>query len=314
MRRVDRAGRSVRLLAVVGLATLELGCGDDPSRNPSAPEEDSTVQRIALVDAGHRNFHTLSSTLAPLGELLRGEGWQVRSYEDSFQASGLEGAAVLVVSNALHGDDADDWTNPIRSAFTPEEVVAVQRWVEGGGGLLLIADHMPFPAAAASLARVFGVRFTNGFAFDSAALFLPSPCVRAQDIHVFRREDGTLGNHPVIRAQDGRPRVDSVGTFTGQAFTVEGPATPLMIFNATSVSLYPDTSWVFRDDTRRESVAGWLQGALLEVGEGRAAFFGEAAMFTEQQCGGSVPMGWNAPPAAQNADLALNVMEWLAGG
>jgi len=52
---------------------------------------------------------------------------------------------------------------------------------------------------------------------------------------------------------------------------------------------------------------------VMVVGKGRAAFFGEAAMFSAQVAGPNRrPMGMNAPGAEQNFQLVLNLMHWLA--
>ena len=49
-----------------------------------------------------------------------------------------------------------------------------------------------------------------------------------------------------------------------------------------------------------------------EIARGRVALFGEAAMFTAQRAGPELaPVGMNAPAAAQNAQLALNLVRWL---
>ena len=64
----------------------------------------------------------------------------------------------------------------------------------------------------------------------------------------------------------------------------------------------------------RVEVGGWLQGAVKDAGKGRAAFFGEAAMFTAQVAGAERrPMGMNSPDAEQNAQFVLNLLHWLAG-
>jgi hypothetical protein len=50
----------------------------------------------------------------------------------------------------------------------------------------------------------------------------------------------------------------------------------------------------------------------MKVGSGRAAFFGEAAMFSAQSAGPEQrPMGMNAPGAEQNYRFVLNLMRWL---
>ena len=64
------------------------------------------------------------------------------------------------------------------------------------------------------------------------------------------------------------------------------------------------------------SVAGWLQGAVLKLDQGRVAILGEAAMCTAQfddpgMVPGTVPEGINAPQAAHNAQFCLNVVRWL---
>ena len=106
----------------------------------------------------------------------------------------------------------------------------------------------------------------------------------------------------------------SVRSFTGQAFRAPAAAEPLLVLPATFVSLMPRTAWRFDSTTRRVPVGGWLQGAVMRVGAGRAAFFGEAAMFTAQVAGAERrPMGMNAPGAERNFQFVLNVLHWLAG-
>ena len=76
----------------------------------------------------------------------------------------------------------------------------------------------------------------------------------------------------------------------------------------------PERAWQFDSETRRFPVGGWLQGAVMQVDFGRAAFFGEAAMFSAQVSGPERnPMGMNAPMAEQNYQFVLNLMHWLSG-
>ncbi len=99
--------------------------------------------------------------------LLRRDGYVVRGSSAALTAETLASSDVLVISNALNERNLDDWSLPTPSAFTGEEITAVREWVHAGGALMLIADHMPMPGAAESLAAVFGVEFLNGFAFES---------------------------------------------------------------------------------------------------------------------------------------------------
>ena len=74
----------------------------------------------------------------------------------------------------------------------------------------------------------------------------------------------------------------------------------------------PKKAWEFAPDTRRVPIEGWLQGAVQDAGKGRAAFFGEAAMFSAQLAGpDKQPMGMNAPGAEANFRFTLNLLHWL---
>ena len=88
----------------------------------------------------------------------------------------------------------------------------------------------------------------------------------------------------------------------------------MLIFGPGVVSFTPSDSWMFKTDTLRIPVTGWCQGAALHVGKGRAAFFGEAAMFSAQVEGPNrEPFGMNAPGAEQNPQFILNLLHWLSG-
>src|SRR6185436_17342383 len=123
----------------------------------------------------------------------------------------------------------------------------------------------------------------------------------------FRKSDQTLRDHPITRGRNAAEAVTSVRTFTGQAFHAP-QAEPLLVFPAGYAVLTPRKAWQFEADTPRVPVEGWLQAAVRDFGKGRAAFFGEAAMFSAQLAGPAhEPMGMNAPGAAQNFQLVLNV-------
>lgn len=77
----------------------------------------------------------------------------------------------------------------------------------GGGTLFLIADHRPFPGSAA----------------DSTG---------DTEVLLFRRVDGSLGNHPIIEGRNPRERIDSVPSLTGQDFRATGTVSPVLILSA----------------------------------------------------------------------------------
>jgi len=269
-----------------------------------AAYETGTGPRV-LIDGAHHNFHTLGGRFAPFTRLLQRDGYDVRAIDVPFSAAALAGARVLVISNALAEKNVEDWFLPTLSAFSNEEIDAVERWVQDGGSLFLIADHMPIAGAAETLARAFGIEFMNGFAFPAGTTNPPD---------LFRLSDGSLSRSPVTRGRSDAERVDSVATFTGQAFRATVPIVPVLTLDSAAFVLLPIRAWVFNDSTPRVGGAGLLQGALLRHGRGRVAVFGEAAMFSAQRAGAAAaPMGMNHPRAARNGQLTLNILHWLSG-
>ena len=261
---------------------------------------------VVLLDEAHTNFHTMDGRYYGFARLLARDGYVVRPNRAPFSREGLQGARVLVIANALHVRNAQDWVLPTPSAFTAEEIAAVEAWVREGGSLLLIADHMPFPGAAEAMAAAFGVAFGNGFAYDST---------EQESRFRFSRGNGLLADHPVTRGRDASERVDSVDTFTGQAFRLMGAdADPVLTLAPGTVLLMPEVAWQFSPLTQRARAGGLLHGAVLRHGRGRVGVFGEAAMFSAQLGGPQRrPMGMNDPGAPQNAQFLLNVMHWLSG-
>jgi hypothetical protein len=254
---------------------------------------------LVLIDEGHLNFHTMDGRYLPFARLLERDGWRVAPHRGKFTRESLAQARVLVIANAL--GDTGEWVLPTKPAFTSQEVSEVKKWVEGGGSLFLIADHMPFPGANENLAKAFGVEFLNGFAGDSLG---------RMGIAMYRRRDGSLADCVVT---NGDERIDSIATFTGQGFRLKGKGTPVLTMDRRFAILMPKVAWEFGHDTKKLPGAGLFQGVLLERGDGRVAVFGEAAMFSAQLGGpNGAPMGMNIPLAGQNARLALNVMRWLA--
>lgn len=256
---------------------------------------------VVMIDEAHHNYHTVDGRYAAFADLLRQDGYRVRSSRSAFASDALGQADILVIANALHESNKGSWILPTPSAFTDAELRAVRHWVEQGGRLLLIADHMPFPGAAAALGREFGFRFGNGYASGPAK-------------GVFRRDDGLLKKHAITKGRSEEETITAVRTFTGQAFQASSEAVPLLVFGEGHFMRLPKQAKRFDRDTKRVEIAGWIHAAALQFGKGRVVVFGEAALFSAQiSNGGKRPMGMNAPGAEQNKQLCLNVLHWLSG-
>lgn len=306
-------------LAVIAIFLLLAGCSSSPQvpDKSYAPEiKDSAYGAgegpLVCVDEAHNNFHTIENRFWAFGELLRRDGYVVQGSKEKFSAEVLGRCDILVIANAmLETGDWGEYPYPTPSGFTEAEIAAVQTWVEQGGSLLLIADHMPLAGVAAKLASAFEVQFNDGYALKSfegeenleAAFAKPT---------IFSVEDNTLIPSPITRGRNENESVTNVRSFTGQAFQAPESAQPVLVLPDDFISLMPVKSDDFGADTKRIPVGGWLQGAVMSFGSGRAAFFGEAAMFSAQLSEGQ-PMGMNAPMAEQNFQLVLNLMHWLSG-
>lgn len=257
------------------------------------------------IDEAHTNFHTADGRYQPFAQLLRNDGYVVQRHRNEISLKSLEKTDVLVIANPIHEQNDKDWVLPTPSAFTQREIQELHSWVEGGGSLLLIADHMPFPGGAGDLANAFGVTFSNGFAY-------PGTNEKGKPDR-FDLKSG-LRESPVTKGRNSRETVTEIATFTGSAFRPPSSAIPIIVFGPGSYSLEPQKAWEFNDTTKNIPIEGWCQGAIMEVGKGRLAIFGEAAMFTAQKAGSTRrPMGMSRPEASQNHQLLLNVMHWLTG-
>ncbi|MRR31509.1 hypothetical protein EG834_14560 [bacterium] len=257
---------------------------------------------VVFIDEGHHNFHTRGDRYLPFARLLERDGYITEGYRGSFDAKKLSQCRILVISNALHETNVTRWHRPVLSAFTPEETETVRLWVESGGSLFLIADHMPMGGAAAEMAAAFGFGFTDGFALDTAQA---GPAL-------FCRADGTLEENILTDGPGADERIDSIFSFTGQAFTIPAAASPVLTFDEKYLLLLSDTAWVFDERTIFKPINGWSQLAFREYGKGRVVMSGEAAMFTAQLAGPQqTRAGMNAPYAKRNYRLLLNIIHWL---
>ncbi len=267
-----------------------------------------------VIDEAHENFHTMSGRYEPLADLLRADGYDVRPGTARFDKRSLRGIDLLVISNALGPDAGETTSGP---AFTEAECDAVRDWVRAGGSLLLVADHAPFGAAAENLARRFGVDMGKGYVADS------QHSAGQASLLVFSRENGLLGEHPLLQGRDGSERVQRVLTFTGQSLGVPKGATALLrlspsayeaadreaLMNAVS-SLQAGSK-----PSGARAVGGRAQGLAMNVGRGRVVMLGEAAMLSAQviKMGDQeMKMGMNVA-GSDDRQFALNLFRWLSG-
>lgn len=295
----------VVLLAAASMATAQQVSDLNYSPPLPRPAYETGKGPSVAIDEAHRNFHTADGRYKPFAELLRRDGYRVNAFSAPLSLDSLSGVDVLVIANALNGLNAENWSLPTPSAFTQDEIAAVRSWVDKGGSLFLIADHMPFAGAATELAKTFGVEYSNGYAQLGQE-------AQDQRMDVFELATG-LRESPVTLGRTDNERVTKVATFTGSAFRPPRDATPVLVFRPGSVSHEAKRASEITPETPKVPIDGWCQGAIITAGKGRVAVFGEAAMFTAQLAGpNQMPVGMNTPEAVQNHQLLLNVMHWLS--
>jgi hypothetical protein len=253
----------------------------------------ATEHPVVAFDVAHRNWHTPTGRYRPLAELLEHDGYQVREHRTPFTADALAGTRVLVIANAAGANGHEG-----APAFSDDETATIHHWVEQGGSLLLIADHVPFGAAAAKLAAAFGVTMHLAFARDDRFSGWDNERL------LFRRADHMLGAHPILQGRTPADRVDVVETFTGQSLS--GPS-------GSALLPMSDESYDWKSRQERSSAKGHAQGVALQVGQGRVVVLGEAGMLSAQVDPLGVKMGMNRP-GNDDRQFALNIMHWLSGG
>ena len=364
---------SFKALGLASVVSIALAAGpseaaqyNDPNFDAGAlvtdPAYPAGAGPVIAIDEGHYNFHTMNGNFKAFTDLAVADGYTVQPITE-FTAASLSNVDILVIANAVHPSNYNDpalfytpattkWKLPVASAFTQEEIEVLNDWVAGGGSLMLVADHFPWPRAMADLAKQFGFLLQNGYAFRSdfyelSLLTLLStgklnPSANVIDFHrqqgagfTVPAGDGVLEQHPITFGRNAGEVVDRASTFTGQAFhaMVNVDVRPLMVMGKDAFQLYPS----YADEFFYEAMAtnfsvistgysnvhdlpvdGAMQAATVKHQDGRVAMFGEAAMFTAQINDSPAYeepfyMGMNNPRAELNAQLALNTMHWLSG-
>ena len=276
--------------------------GPDLNYNPEIanPAYHKGQGSLIFIDEGHHNFHTREGRYAPFANLLESDGYVVKSFTEKFTNENLKDIEILVIANALNEANVEIWDLPNPPAFTDEEVNALEKWVTNGGKLFLLADHMPFPAAAETLAVKFGFKFHNAFNVD-----IVNPAY-------FWRSNGSIVESIITSGRDSSEVINRIPKTEGQAFEIPKDATSILKFYGTSLLLYPEKDWHFDSNTRLKRAEGMSQGAFKEHGKGRIVVFGEASLFSAQiGQPGNRKMGMNSDTAKDNYKLLLNCIHWL---
>ncbi len=263
---------------------------------PADPSVNDAARPVIVFDEGHNNFgDNRDSFRGEMEQFLTTEGFELRQSMGAFSRDSLKGVSILHTDNALAPENKDNWTLPTPSAFNSEEISVIYNWVHDGGSLLMVIEHMPFGGSYEDLARAFNVETSNGFAVDERLLNdYSEESISNAGYFVFSRDNGSLGEHPILAGRQPHERIESVAADVGSAFRLPERAVSLMTVASDAISLEPSVSWKFDSTTPRRPVAGWSQGGIMKVGKGRVAVLGDNFPYDHPQ-------------------FTVNVYRWLSG-
>ncbi len=268
-------------------------------KKPAFPEGKGPV---VLIDEAHNNFHTGVGTYLPFAELLMQDGYMIRRAKQKISTALLPSGTIYVIADAQPPFNIGD-----PPTFSEVEIQILNDWVKKGGALFVITDHMPDPGAIADLALSFGIEVSNGYVMQGPPPGRPGPTL-------FQKNDGSLKGHLLTEGRGPDEQVRRVATFAGSAFRCSDDFQPILILGDGFRSWMPKEYNKFPPGTPSINVSGWYQGGVRTYGEGRIAFFAEAAMFTAQVFdNGRIKAGMNHPLGNDNARLLLNILHWLSG-
>ncbi|APU98534.1 hypothetical protein BV902_21140 [Sphingobacterium sp. B29] len=256
---------------------------------------------LLLFDEAHNNPVTLRGTYAAFSTLLQADGYRLRSAKEKINLDRLKEAKIFISVNALY--DPENWSLPARSAFTDKEIELLRQWVNDGGNLFLVTDHMPCGGSLQALAAVFGIHVMNGFALRKDG--------RPE---IFSRDRKTLLPNEITAGSS--TEIDSIMCWGGTGFKVPATAQIMSLLDDEyEIYLPTDANLIKRPIPKnipRLPGKGFANGAYLRFGKGRIVIFGDGAPFSAQLYGiKSEQRGMNHPSAYQNAQLLLNIVHWL---
>ncbi len=261
---------------------------------------------IVLIDEFHNNDMSLNNRMLPFIKVLIDDGYRVKPLKDAISRWSLDKAKLLVIIGALNKTNVNNWKLPTPDAISDVEVNELLQWIDNGGSLLLVADHMPFPGAIKNLSTKLGVDWYNGFVIDSINW----------GMSIFSKKDGTLRHHPLLNGRSLNEKVNSVATYYGSGFKLKDSSiTGLFSFNNKDIVSY-QTKEAWKMDTSTSVLESdeLFQAAVMNKGRGKVALIGEASLFSAQLVGKDKnPVGVNFKNENQNLQFVLNLFHWLSG-
>ena len=291
-------------------ALISTGCNSDttvqfPMRNDPnfitevvAPSFEGNKGPRVVVDAGHNNFFITTGLIQPLLELLKSDGYRVDFSRGQVDPAALDQADIFLVITPM-SSPYTNFKNDFSEAYSPEELAALERWVLGGGSLIVFSEHFPFDIAVSGLLEAFGISTSIGVTID----YDFSHESAGEIVFEGERLDKL---HPIV---SGKRSVTKVASYGGSALLGDG-YTNIMKLSDHSINV--SRNWMGVEGGPRGR--GNSQGLAGFYGDGRIAAFGDsngfAAMIFEDDISKDF-VGMN-DKAYDWRNLVLNTFDWLS--
>jgi hypothetical protein len=265
-----------------------------------------------LVDNAHWNSATTARGLAGFAALLRADGYRLLPDGNATRAEMLADARIGVVANPLglsglaRGAAARLGLPPITAlddeALWVQEMETTVQWVVNGGSLLVAVDEGPPARAVRGLITHFGLSLEEGLVLD-----LGHSEPRAPDHLVFSRENGLIGDHPIVGGGPARLPVNRLVSVGGPAISAPADTAVLLRLGASAVVV----DRLGRSPADGTRVAGLARAVAFERGRGRVVVVADTSLLTGLIDADGVSYGLGSE-GTQADRFAIGVMRWLA--
>lgn len=244
---------------------------------------------VILFDQAHYNRHLVldkenkPGSYHAFSKLAEALGCELRILMNQVNESRLKQANLLVIACPFSENN---------EPYTTGEIDTIKSWVEQGGSLLLITDHIPFSNSAVSLAKAFAIQFTIGTVVDHAqgdkTVFEPGRIIYSTE--KYSEETALLIN------------TSNIITYTGQGVKKMNEEYRMIL-------RFSPTAYFEDREGNAYDAKGFSQLITIQFGKGKVAVTGEAAFLTAQIKGDEL-IGLNNRDY-DNEKLCKNLLVWL---
>ena len=254
---------------------------------------------LIMVDGGHNNFFVMTGLIEPLLDLLANDGYRIEISRKKITDSTLARAKVFLVITPMSSPYTDA-ADSFYGAYSKEELLALEKWVSNGGGLIVFSEHFPFDVAVSDLLETFDIETTIGVTIDHD--------FSAADVGQIIFENERLGEtHPTI---GGKRQVKKLASYGGSSLNGDSYSNLLKL---SSHAINVSREWMGIEGGPIGS--GDSQGLAGAYGKGRVVALGDSNGFIAMVVddGNSRNVAGMNDPKYDWRNFVLNTFDWLSG-